>query len=438
MLLGNKKFTRMDNSVYIELIDRIDETNNIYNQQLEHFTKSYGLQQKNIKGNTSINSLNNKFYSFDDEKGGYEFSIFSKISFGKSVAISEEYCLKISQAQFYYSKFIGCCFSNIVFENCDFVGCEFNECYTNGIGVIFNNCNFSKPEFKGNGPIELENIVNVSVIFKNIKGFSMKVRNCAMYNMISVDSSFLLTEFENTDLSNSIFYRSPYLSLMLKGCNLNDSKVVIPEYIELCIEDTNKHTKVNEGTYLSNIKYKLKKEENKDIKNIKNINEKSQVLYKTYVQLAEQFKSNNIMELYGEYFYLSKRVKHKMIENKPEKLISTLSLISCGYGERPYYSLISSVFIIVISAILYMFSGVDVSNGKLINYDIVGGVPVSITIIIRDLIRCIHFSLVTFTTVGYGNVVPYGTSLIISSFEIILGVIMIAIWTSTLVRKMTR
>lgn len=426
----------MNSSINIEVNKRLNEASIMYSQQLEHFKNTYGLQPKNIKGNTAVRSLNEEFHKLDDEKGAYEFTTFSKVSFGKSTALDEESCLKISQCQFYHSKFIGCCFANIVFENCSFVGCEFNECYTGGFGVIFNDCCFSAPEFKGDGPVDLENIVSISAIFKNVKAFSMKVRNCTMYNLISVNSSFFNTEFENTDLSNSIFYRSPYLSLILKGCNFNDGKIVTPGHIDFGIDDDIKHTKVNEGTYLSYIKYKLKKEDRKNKKNIENINEKNKLLYKTYIQLAEQFRINNIMDLYGEYFYLSKRIKHKIIENKFGKIISTLSLITCGYGERPYFSLISSLFIICISSILYMFSGVE-TNGQIINYDFVG-VPVSISIIIRDLVRCVHFSLVTFTTVGYGNILPYGMSLIVSSFEMILGVIMIAIWTSTLVRKMTR
>jgi hypothetical protein len=45
---------------------------------------------------------------------------------------------------------------------------------------------------------------------------------------------------------------------------------------------------------------------------------------------------------------------------------------------------------------------------------------------------------VTFSTVGYGNVVPVGKSLIVSAVEMVLGVVMVGVWVSTLVRKMTR
>jgi len=56
-----------------------------------------------------------------------------------------------------------------------------------------------------------------------------------------------------------------------------------------------------------------------------------------------------------------------------------------------------------------------------------------------DFLYSIHFSIVTFCTVGYGNLVPHGmVSMFVANLEIIAGVIMVAIWTSTLVRKMTR
>jgi voltage-gated potassium channel Kch len=58
--------------------------------------------------------------------------------------------------------------------------------------------------------------------------------------------------------------------------------------------------------------------------------------------------------------------------------------------------------------------------------------------LLSNFIYSIHFSIVTFTTVGYGNIVPINGSLIISSIEMFTGVIMAGIWVSTLVRKMTR
>ena len=58
--------------------------------------------------------------------------------------------------------------------------------------------------------------------------------------------------------------------------------------------------------------------------------------------------------------------------------------------------------------------------------------------ILVDFLEALYFSLVTFTTVGYGDIIPVGVSIILSSIEMILGVTMVGIWTATLARKITR
>ena len=55
-----------------------------------------------------------------------------------------------------------------------------------------------------------------------------------------------------------------------------------------------------------------------------------------------------------------------------------------------------------------------------------------------DFIDCFYFSLVTFTSVGYGDIFPIGYSVLFSCIEMILGVTMVGVWTATLARKITR
>ena len=131
---------------------------------------------------------------------------------------------------------------------------------------------------------------------------------------------------------------------------------------------------------------------------------------------------------------------YKLAENKTlegrAKIKSKLFWIVCGYGERPTYALITSFEIVLIFAIIYLFTGISVGD-RLINYNL-SIFSLEKKVIAVDFFESLYFSLVTFTTVGYGDIIPTGTSIILSSLEMILGVTMVGIWTATLARKITR
>jgi len=132
----------------------------------------------------------------------------------------------------------------------------------------------------------------------------------------------------------------------------------------------------------------------------------------------------------GEYFYLYKRTEHYSL-GKLEKFKSLISNITCGYGERPSNSLLTAIILVLFFGSMYMLFGVCTSEGDVSLF--------TMPLTLQHLVLWYHFSLVTFTTTGYGNVVPsIGWSVIFSSFEMISGVVMVGLWVSTLARKMTR
>ena len=132
---------------------------------------------------------------------------------------------------------------------------------------------------------------------------------------------------------------------------------------------------------------------------------------------------------------------YKCSENKVlggfSKLKSKIFWMICGYGERPTYALITSFEIVLVFAIIYLFTGISV-GGRFINYNLPLFFILEKKVVLVDFLEALYFSLVTFTTVGYGDIIPIGTSIILSSVEMILGVTMVGIWTATLARKITR
>ena len=55
-----------------------------------------------------------------------------------------------------------------------------------------------------------------------------------------------------------------------------------------------------------------------------------------------------------------------------------------------------------------------------------------------NYIQCLYFSVVTFTTLGYGDYVPIGVSRVASALEAFTGSFTIALFVVVFVRKLTR
>jgi len=55
-----------------------------------------------------------------------------------------------------------------------------------------------------------------------------------------------------------------------------------------------------------------------------------------------------------------------------------------------------------------------------------------------SLLNCLYFSVVTFTTLGYGDMVPVGAARALAAFEAFTGSFTMALFVVVFVKKMTR
>lgn len=106
-------------------------------------------------------------------------------------------------------------------------------------------------------------------------------------------------------------------------------------------------------------------------------------------------------------------------------LLNTFDLI-CGYGYKPWRTIISSFAIIIFCAIIFWLIGLSS--------------PHSFNIASASLsfIDCIYYSGITYTTTGYGDIVPIiNVVKIISILEAILGVSMLSLFIFSLTKSLT-
>lgn len=353
-----------------------------------------------------------EFYELAEKE--YKLARFSEVNFGKADAASEDDFVKVLDTCFYYCDFTMCGFNNIAFINCAFVGCKFIECYTLGLYVIFDNCSFTS-RISGKKSID-----DMPSAFKSCE-FSARFSDCDISQMVLDKCHYYFSHFDNVDLCGTIFLDCSFDTTKLTGCDMRGTKLINPRFIEFYIEDSGKKSRVDRKTFLGFINYNRKEE--REIKYAAEV----------YVIFSELFENNKLLDMQGEYFYLNKTTELHILRGF-DRFKSILGLITCGYGERPSFSLITSLFLILICGTLYMLFGVNYNNEILVFHPSAKELAPPL----GKLVLWYHFSLVTFSTVGYGNVTPIGGSLLVSAVEMVSGVIMVGIWVSTLVRKMVR
>lgn len=313
-------------------------------------------------------------------------------------------------------KYVHCTFETIVFdggvfENLSFEECTFKYSYFKNINSEFSNVQFLKCSFK-----------DCNFILCSLPG-------------LQISSSIL----ENVEIKNTNFKGAKLIENCYRGvkfiddCNLMNAYIVkTHSSMDISFINENSYTKLNYGTYMG----RFNESKKQGIRNnYYNMEEQLKTSY-SFMDFAEQYMRNHVSGKYGICFYESRKVFHKTLSGK-KRIKSRLADLVCGYGEKPVRTFYLSLAIILVFSFLYAVVGINTSSGPIsLKSSKLGSKGGSI---IEVMIYSLYFSIVTFSTVGYGDITPGGIlGAVLSIIEIILGILLIGIWTATLVRKMTR
>jgi hypothetical protein len=116
-----------------------------------------------------------------------------------------------------------------------------------------------------------------------------------------------------------------------------------------------------------------------------------------------------------------------------ERISSKIVDLFCGYGEEPIRVVLFSLLLILMSSVLYYFSGL-----RFASVDQVFSIHASLEQNLVFFLECLYYSVVTFTTLGYGDFIPIGFSRLVAAIEAFTGSFTIALFVVVFVKKMTR
>lgn len=144
-----------------------------------------------------------------------------------------------------------------------------------------------------------------------------------------------------------------------------------------------------------------------------------------YRDLKKYFMANG---MYGDAGWASFKEKtmerHLLLKNRNWHYLPSLAMnILCGYGEKPYRIVLSSLFTIIAFASLHFFLK-SVHN------------PIDPSYILKWS-DYLYFSTITFTTVGFGDFIPtaVSSSRLLAAAEAFLGIFLTGLFIFTLARK---
>lgn len=299
------------------------------------------------------------------------------------------------------------------------------------------------------------------------KGYSNYIFN--KDSLKAIDMAQVVKKYDDIDFSNSIFEENIVFdsyefygdivfentvfkkNVSFKNCIFNGDCI----FINVCFNETSKSKKIF-------IKSRVKGQ-HFIFKNIKNMPRLDGIKFSSctkliledlkfknkdyeYAKLIYRIARNQANEIgdyerVGHYYYLERYYGGKIIKREnynttgeylSNKCFDLLSKYTIGYGEKPFNIFIISFLIISLFALIYMFIGIKTLNDTFISIN-------ESSNFIKTYIDAWYFSMATFSTVGYGDMVPI-TSLgkILASIEVFLGVTMAASWASVIIKRMSR
>lgn len=322
-------------------------------------------------------------------------------------------------------------------EKCKYISQDGESCSENDLGSGY--CFWHDPHVDKSGMNLAERLEAHVRKDGTTKGLKLKRVNLAGINLVNRNGK------NGFDLSECDLYRAN-----LKGAHLFNLNLKNGSLMKANLTDANLHCANLEGTNLLGTKLEgaridnihigeqllqeriaLQKRKENDKEAALDNFEQSEEIYRNLRKRAED---QGLFQLAGQFGYKELIMRRYQLEPWSFKWIfSNLVDKLCGYGEKPENTVIFSGFLILISAVLYFLFGV--SHGEdVLQIDFSQGLLTNINTFFMTL----YYSVVTFTTLGYGDITPFGITRLFAALEAFIGSFTIALFVVVFVKRMTR
>jgi len=247
------------------------------------------------------------------------------------------------------------------------------------------------------------------------------------------------------DMTHAELYRADLQGAHLFNLNLHKASLMKAD-----LRDSNVHCANLVGTNLLGIKWNGAKIENistgtklkQEMLALEAVRVGEKEIARDYFEQAEEIYRDlrkaadreGLFAMSGDYIRKELTMRrHQMPKYSFHRIISKMIDLFCGYGEAPLRVIGFSMGLIIVCAIFYLFTGLSY-DGKIHVFELSNDFTSNLYL----FFNCIYYSVVTFTTLGYGDFTPIGFSRAIAAIEAFTGSFTIALFVVVFVKKMTR
>lgn len=279
--------------------------------------------------------------------------------------------------------------------------------------VDLRGANFSGFDFRVPIQEEDEGFSEDIVVLTNIAFEGANLKHCIFEDGKLHNCSFDHSDLGHAQLSNADILNCSFQQATCDGINLRGSKLVDCNFNEASIRDIILDTTIVDQKTNFGKGLRSEKEGNYHFASIE------------YKQIKEMYKNSSLHEFADHFHYLEMVAKRKIPgKGKLSQFFNYIfGDLLCKYGTSFIRVLIWGFVIIVICALIIMGSGTISYNSSAIK---------------PNFIDSFYFSIVTFTTLGYGDFHPVGFARFVAGIEALVGASLIALFTVIVARKIIR
>ena len=149
--------------------------------------------------------------------------------------------------------------------------------------------------------------------------------------------------------------------------------------------------------------------------------------------IRRHYEQQGMHRLSGQFFHREMVFRrYQMPRLSVRRGVSKWVDLISGYGERPLQVILSAAVLVLLCSFVYFYIGIE-DTGVLVQYQPDAGIALNL----KNWLDCLYFSVVTFTTLGYGDLVPLGGSRVMAAIEAFTGSFSMALFVVLFVKKMT-